>query len=38
LVAGLAVKTLLLLVFVAFIVKRDFPLSGLPVVGKCFRV
>jgi O-antigen/teichoic acid export membrane protein len=38
LVAGLAVKTLLLLAFVAFIVKRDFPLSGLPVVGKYFRV
>jgi O-antigen/teichoic acid export membrane protein len=37
LLPSLAVKTVLLLVFVAFIVKRDFPLSNLPVVGKYFR-
>ena len=32
--ASLAVNTLLILVFVAYLVKRDFPLSGLPVIGK----
>jgi hypothetical protein len=37
LVPSLAVKTVLLLVFVAYIVKKDFPLSGLPVVGKYFK-
>jgi O-antigen/teichoic acid export membrane protein len=37
LLPALAVKTVLLLVFVAFIVKRDFTLSNLPVVGKYFR-
>lgn len=34
---ALLVNTLLILVFVALIVKRDFPLSQLPVVGKYFR-
>ncbi len=37
LVPRLALNTLLLLVFVAYIVKKDFPLSALPVVGKYFR-
>jgi fatty acid desaturase len=36
-VPSLAVKTVLLLVFVAVIVKRDFPLSGIPFVGKFFK-
>ena len=36
-VASLGVNTLLLLVFAAYLVKKDFPLSGLPVVGKYFR-
>ena len=35
--ASLAVNTLLILVFVAYLVKRDFPLSGLPVIGKYFN-
>ena len=35
--ASLAVNTLLILVFVAYLVKRDFPLSGLPVIGKYFH-
>ncbi len=35
--AALAVNTLLLLVFLAVIVKRDLPLKSLPVVGKYFR-
>ena len=34
---ALALNTVLLLLFVALIVKRDFPLSNLPVVGKYFR-
>ncbi len=34
---SLVVNTLLILIFVAYIVKRDFPLSKLPVVGKFFR-
>jgi hypothetical protein len=33
----LAVNTLLIAVFMALIVKRDFPLSSLPVIGKKFR-
>jgi len=35
--AALGVNTLLILVFVAYVVKRDFPLSNLPFVGKYFR-
>ena len=35
--AALLVNTLLLLVFLAVIIKRDLPLSGLPVVGRYFR-
>lgn len=35
--AALLANTLLLVVYVAFIVKRDLPLSSLPVVGKHFR-
>jgi O-antigen/teichoic acid export membrane protein len=34
---SLTVNTLLIAVFVAYIVERDFPLSKLPVVGKYFR-
>ena len=33
----LAVNTALILVFCAVIVKRDFPLSSLPLIGKYFR-
>ena len=33
----LAVNTLLIAVFMALIVKRDFPLSSLPVIGKKFK-
>ncbi len=35
--AALLVNTVLLAVFVAFIVKRDFPLKNLPIVGKYFK-
>ncbi|MDO4160585.1 MAG: lipopolysaccharide biosynthesis protein [Prevotellaceae bacterium] len=31
------VNTLLLIVFMAYIAKRDFPLASLPVIGKYFR-
>ena len=34
---SLSVNTLLIAVFVAVIIKRDMPLSGLPVIGKYFR-
>lgn len=34
---ALGVNTLLLIVFCAYIVKRDLPLSALPVIGKYFR-
>ena len=34
---ALTVNTLLGILFVAYIVKKDFPLGGLPVVGKHFR-
>ncbi|MBR1401473.1 MAG: lipopolysaccharide biosynthesis protein [Prevotella sp.] len=37
LAASLAFNTLLIIVFVAVILRRDLPLSGLPVVGKYFR-
>ena len=33
----LVVNTLLIIIFTALIVKRDFPLSHLPVIGKYFR-
>ncbi len=35
--AALAVNTLLIIGFLAFIIKRDFPLASLPVIGKKFR-
>ena len=35
--ARIAVNTVLLAAFVGHIVYHDFPLSGLPVVGKYFR-
>ena len=34
---SLAVNTLLIAVFVVYLVRHDFPLSSLPVVGKYFR-
>jgi len=34
---SLAVNTLLILLFLAFIIKRDLPLSSLPVIGKIFK-
>jgi hypothetical protein len=34
---ALLVNTLLLIADVAFIVKKDLPLSSLPVIGKKFR-
>lgn len=34
---ALSVNTLLIAVYVVYLVKRDFPLSSLPVVGKHFR-
>lgn len=34
---ALAVNTVLLLAFAALIIKRDFPLSSLPVIGKYFK-
>lgn len=33
----LGFRSLLLLVFIAYVVKKDFPLKNLPVVGKFFR-
>ncbi|MBM6992478.1 MAG: lipopolysaccharide biosynthesis protein [Prevotella sp.] len=35
--AAIGVNTLLGLVFVAYLVKKDFPLSSLPVIGKKFK-
>ena len=35
--AQLCVNTLLILIFVAYVVRRDLPLNSLPVVGKYFR-
>lgn len=35
--AAIAANTLLIAVFAAVIVKRDFPLGSLPVIGKYFR-
>ena len=37
LTAALAVNTLLVAVFAAYIVRRDMPLESLPVVGRYFR-
>ena len=37
LIASLAFNTLLILIFVAIIVKRDLPLSKLPVIGKYLK-
>ncbi len=34
---SLCANTILILVFAAIIVKRDFPLSGLPLIGKYFK-
>ena len=34
---SLTVNTLLVLAFLAFIIKRDLPLSKLPVIGKKFN-
>ena len=34
---ALLVNTLLLVVYVAYIIKKDLPLSSLPVIGKKFR-
>ena len=36
-VAALAVNTVLVVLFTAYIVKKDFPLSSLPVIGRHFR-
>ena len=36
-IPALAVNTALILVFCAVIIKRDFPLSSLPLIGKYFR-
>ena len=33
----LVIRTLLMIVFVGYIVKNDFPLKRLPVIGKYFR-
>lgn len=35
--ASLIVNTLLIAVFVAYMVKKDFPLSSLPIIGKKFK-
>ena len=35
--AQLIVNTLLIILFLAYIIRKDLPLSGLPVVGKYFR-
>ena len=36
-VASLGFNTLLIVLFVAFIIRRDMPLSSLPVIGKKFK-
>jgi O-antigen/teichoic acid export membrane protein len=36
-VAALAANTVLIALFAAYIVRKDLPLSGLPVIGKYFR-
>ena len=35
--AQLVVNTLLIVLFLAYIIRKDLPLSGLPVIGKYFR-
>ena len=35
--ASLIVNTLLIAVFVAYLVKKDFPISSLPIIGKKFK-
>ena len=35
--AQLIVNTLLIILFLAYIIRKDLPLSGLPVIGKYFR-
>ena len=35
--ASLIVNTLLIAVFAAYMVKKDFPLSSLPIIGKKFK-
>jgi hypothetical protein len=37
LVTSLGFNTLLIVLFVAFIIRRDLPLSSLPVIGKKFK-
>ena len=37
LLLSLTVNSVLILLFLATIVKKDFPLSSLPVIGKKFR-
>jgi hypothetical protein len=34
---SMAVGTVLLLVYMAVVIRRDFPLSGLPIIGKYFK-
>ena len=34
---AIAVNTVLIVIFGAYIVKKDFPLAGLPIIGKYFR-
>ena len=36
-VARIAFNTVLIAIFLTYIVRTDFPLSSLPVVGKYFR-
>ena len=35
--ARLGLNTVIIALFIGYIVKKDLPLSGLPVVGKYFR-
>ena len=35
--ARLGINTVIILAYMAYIIKKDLPLSGLPVVGKYFR-
>jgi hypothetical protein len=36
-IAKMACNTMLLVVFVAYFIKKDLPLKSLPVIGKYFR-
>ena len=36
-IAKMAINTVLLVVFVAYFIKKDLPLKSLPVIGKFFR-